>query len=110
MKSKNYILLIIFCLGITLNVFSQAKEITKEEYYQTYQEAIVRKFQTPHRINTRWDEYKDGELFRSTEITEEFINSEKRHYLKVEKSSDHTDKSELIKIGEIYYCRRNEGE
>ena len=110
MKSKNYILLIIFCFGVTLNVFSQAKEITKEEYYQTFQEAIIKKFQTPHRINTRQDEYKDGELFRSTEITEEFINSEKRHYLKVEKSADQTDKSELIKIGEIYYCRRNEGE
>ncbi len=109
MKIKKYILLII-CFVVTINVFSQAKQIIKEEYYQPYREALKKKRDTSRRDITWQENYRDGKLFSTTEITDEFLKPDKRRYLEIEKFADHTSKSELIQIGTTYYCRRNDGE
>ncbi len=61
MKIKKYILLII-CFVITINVFSQAKQIIKEEYYQPYSEALKKKRDTSRRDITRQENYRDGKF------------------------------------------------
>jgi len=109
MTLKNYVFVII-CFGITINVFGQTKQITKEEYYQPYRESLKKKQETSRRVATRQEYYKNGKLNSTTEITDEYLKPDKRHYLEVNKVGDKTYKSELIQIGEIFYCRRNDGE
>ncbi len=110
MKTRNYILLTIICFAASINVFSQAKQISKEDYYQPYREALSKKDDLSRRNLTKQENYRDGKLFSTTEITDEYLKPDRRHYLEVEKFADYTNKDELIKIGKIYYCRRNDGE
>lgn len=110
MTSKHHILLLIFCFSLTISAFSQTKEITREDYYQPFRLGLKKKSATSRRVITRQENYREGKLFSTTEITDEFLVPNKRHYMEVEKFADHTNKSELIQIGEVYYCRRNDGE
>lgn len=110
MTARKIILLLTFCLITTLSIFSQAKQITSEEYYQPFREALKKQQDTTRRNITLQENYRDGKLFSTTEITDEFIKPDKRLYLEVNKLPNHIYKSELIQIGKTYYCRRNDGE
>jgi hypothetical protein len=110
MKSKQFILLMVFCFGITINVFSQIKEITRENYFQKRREVIKNRLATSRRETTRQDYYRDGRLFSTKEITDEYLLPDKRHYLEVEKFADRTNKSELVQIGKTTFCRNNDSQ
>lgn len=102
--------LLIFSFGLTINALSQAKEISREEYFQQYRDGLTKRRAADRRNFTKIENYTNGKLFSTTEITDEFLNPNKRHYLEINKYSDKTYKSELIQIDKTYYCRRNDGE
>jgi hypothetical protein len=99
----------IFCFGVTINVFSQTKEITEENFYRPIREGRIKGLAFSRRETTRQDNYSEKKIFSNTEIVEEYLLPDKQHYLKEEKFADHTNKSELIQIGKSYYCRKNDG-
>jgi hypothetical protein len=110
MTIKNYIFFSIISLGIVINAFSQVKQINSEDYYQPIREYYKKRNEVSHRIITKKEYYKDGKLSRMVEIIDEFLKPDRNHYLEREKTGDRVSESELIKVGEIYYCRRNKGE
>jgi hypothetical protein len=110
MKSKQFFLILIFCFGVTINVFSQTKEISRENFYQPLRQGLIKGMAFSRRVISRRENYREKKVFRTTEITEEYLLPDKRHYLKEERFADRTSKSELIQIGKNYYCRKNDGE
>jgi hypothetical protein len=107
---KKMIWLFIFCLAILGNAFGQTKEITSEEYYQPFRDAFKKGRDISHRNITRKENYQDGKLRSTEEFIDEFVGSDKRRYVHIEKLTDRTRKIELIKIGTTFYCRRDDGE
>jgi hypothetical protein len=106
---KKIIWLTIFCFAAALNVFGQAKEITRERYYQPFREALKKGNEITRRNLTRRENYADGKLSSTEEFINEFVKPDKRRYVHIEKFADRTSKVELIQIGETYYCRRDDG-
>jgi hypothetical protein len=106
MKTRKIILLTIFCLAATIGVAAQ-KQITGDKYYGEFNAAEDRSSEISHRKITKEEYYKDGKLNRTTEITDEFLEPDRRRYVYAEKSGANTEKRELIQIGKTYYCRKN---
>ncbi len=104
-SKKNYILLIIICIGITINAFSQTKQITEVEYYQSYRAANEKRLESSSRNVSRREFFKDGKSYITKDIKDEFMKPNKKHYLQIEKSAEGENKEELIQIGEKFYCR-----
>ena len=109
MKLKNHIL-ITLCLGMTISVFGQTKEISKEDYYQKLREAVKKRFETSRRENTKINSFKDGKLSDTVEIFSENIVPDKSHYVSIEKFGDRTVKRESISINKVQYCKKDDGE
>jgi hypothetical protein len=93
-----------------LTLFSQTKEFTRENFYRPIRAGLIKELAYSRRVITRQDNYREKKIFSTTEITEEYLLPDKRHYIREEKFADQTNKSELIQIGENYYCRKNDGE
>jgi hypothetical protein len=105
---KRLIFFTVLCFGLTINVFSQTKEISSQEFYKPI--LAIYELKNSYRKTTKEEFYKDGKISGTIEIVDESINADKRIYLYVEKYGDKNKKTELVQIGEIYYCRINAGE
>jgi hypothetical protein len=107
----NIILLFVFSLGFALNVFGQIKDITQSEFYAQSRTASAKPFAVSKRITSQEDSYDEqGKISYTTKTSEEYLSSDKMRYVSTYKSDKSTRKDELIKIGETYYCRRNDEE
>ena len=67
---KKIILLMILCLGVTINIFSQAKEITEDESVQQLVTSFGKLSGISLRRVTKEDFYKNGKLTKTTETFE----------------------------------------
>jgi hypothetical protein len=106
---KKLVFLMIVSLATAINIFGQAKEITKEEYYQPFRDALKKGQEISRRNVTQRENYKEGKLSGTEDFIDEYIKPNRRHYIHSEKFADRTQKIELIQIGETYYCRRDDG-
>lgn len=91
-----------------MNISSQTKEISKENYYQSYREASKKRLETSRREIIQKKDFKDGKLLFTTEIVDEYLKPDKQHYVSSQIFDDHTEKREFILIDKIYYCRKND--
>lgn len=98
-----------FCLALTINIFSQAKEITGDESVQELIKAYAKFSETSWRKKQKTEFYKSGKLSNITEVIEESVKPDKRRIVKIEKTGRIIKKFEIIAIGETYYCRTNSG-
>ena len=105
---KHYTLLVLFCLGVTINALSQTKQITEAEYYQTFNIANKKRLETSSRVVTQREYYDDGKLSKTEKVIDEFLKPDRKHYLEVGKFADKENKGELIQIGKTFYCRNND--
>jgi hypothetical protein len=109
MKSR-ILLLTIACFALAVNVFSQQKEITKEQYYQSFRGAKDKASKVSRRSIDKREYFRNSKLHLTQETVDEFLSPDKRRYFVIEKFDDRITKDELIKIGDIYYCRKNDGD
>jgi hypothetical protein len=107
MKSKAVFLGIVV-LGLTINIFSQTKAISSEDFYRPIR--AVHDFKGALRKTSKEEFYKDGKLSGTIEIIDETLGADRRRYLHIEKEGTKTEKTELIQIGKIFYCRKNGNE
>jgi hypothetical protein len=105
MKSK-IVFLGMLILGLTASLLSQTKEISSQEFYRPIRAAY--EINGSFRKTSKEEVYENGKLVSITEIVDESLNKETRKYSHLEKSKSNTQKTELIQIGKIYYCRRND--
>lgn len=98
------------CLAMTTSVFAQAKTISHDDFYEAYRAALDKEETVSWRKITKKQELKNGKAERTVEITEEFLKPDRRRYVNVQKTDKSSDKNELIQIGKVYYCRKNESE
>ena len=103
------LILIIFLAGFSA-AFGQTKEITNNEFWSQVRQASQKNFETSKRVTSKEEMYKDGVLNSTTEIIDEFLNPDKRRSVEIYKSDKINRRDEIIKIGETYFCRENNGE
>jgi len=103
------IFLFIICLGLSINAFSQVKEITGDESVQELVEAYGKLKETSWRKKQKTEYYKNGKLLNVEEEIEESVKPDKQRFLRTERRGKIINKSEIIIIGDIYYCRKNKG-
>lgn len=107
MTMKNYVLPVLICFVITTSLFGQAKQISSEDYYQPLRDSYKKQSELSRRQITRKERFENGKLSAATEITDEYLKPDKRHYLEIEKSADGIKKKEYFQIGKTFYCREN---
>jgi hypothetical protein len=97
-------------LVLAINAFCQIREISRDDYYKAFREADAKFRKVPARREvTKEESYENGKLTRTQQVITEDINPDRWRFLVVETSGERTDKSDLIRIGRNYYCRRNDG-
>jgi hypothetical protein len=107
---RKVIWLSVFCLFLTIGGFGQVKQISKNEYYKAYREAYDKFVNTSVRRQTSKDDYfRDGKLNGSTQDIMEVVSPDRFRFIFVEVVGGREDKNEVIKIGDNYYCRKNDG-
>lgn len=109
MNFKRNFFLFIFCFCFTVNIFSQSKQITENEYYQAYRNARNKLSNISYRETTKEEYYKDKKQSDTAETVIEFLPPNMEHYFFTENYSGQIRKDELIKIGETYFCRNKSG-
>ena len=107
---KQVALLLIIFLGSFSSLFGQAKEITQNEFWSQFRQANQKPFETSKRVTSKEEHYKDGVLNSTTEVIDELLNPDRRRYVEIYKSDKINRREEMIKIGETYFCRENNGE
>lgn len=109
MKTKKFVLLTIFCLAAATAIVANAQEkISEQEFSRQFRAAFDKTSAATHRQLHKEELYEAGKLSRTVEITDEFVQPDRRHYVYVGKfGDDGIMKFELIQIGDTYYCRED---
>ncbi len=103
------IIISVFLLSC-IEVHGQTIEITEKEFYQQYRTATQKGREISSRSVTKRENFRDGILSSKEEYIFAYLLPDKKFYSHKESFSDKTQTVELIQIGEIYYCRRNNEE
>lgn len=90
-----------------IETHAQTKEITDKEFYQSYRTALQNGKEISRRSVTKRENLRDGILSSKEEYVSAYLLPDKKFYSHKEIFSDKTQTVELIQIGEVYYCRRN---
>jgi hypothetical protein len=105
MKTEKFVLFAIFCLAATISAAAQ-QQISREEFYRQFYAANTKTSETTHREIVKEESYKAGKVEKTSEILDEFVTPDRRHYVYVSKIGGKDNlKFELIQIGSTYYCR-----
>jgi hypothetical protein len=104
---KKLILLMIICLGVTTCLLSQTKDITEQEYRQSFRSASDKLSEKSWRNSLKSESLENGKVISTKFILEEFVLPRKRRYIYTETSKKSTIKYELIQLDDTYYCRKN---
>ena len=104
---RKLILPIVLCIGLSVSLFGQVKEITYEESVGHLIEGYEKYDQTSWRKNEKTEYFKDGKLVRTIEKLEEFLQPDRSRIVKTSTEGGSVGRSELLKIGEIFFCREN---
>lgn len=106
---KMILLSIVACFGLAVNIFSQTRPLTEEEFYAAVNAADEKRFASSRRETRKDENFTNGELSSVTMITDEYIKPDRQHFVSIEKSGGKVDKTEVISIGKNYYQRKNGG-
>lgn len=103
------VVLMIFCLGFAINVLSQSKAITKEEYDLVQKEAHEKMSKIPRRKITVTKSYAKKQLVSTRTLTQEYLPPDKSRWEFITKKDGvATEKLQLIYIGDIEYRKESE--
>ena len=102
---KKIILLTFLCLASVVNILAQAEDITKDEYYRQLKTAEAKGEEVSRRIIAQVENFRKEKLHSSEEFIYKYLIPDRSHYLHISKSAEVTKRSEVIQIGETYYCR-----
>ena len=108
MKTRTLIGLLIFILISSLSVFSQSKEITKEEYYGPWRAALQKARGLNRRNISKTEIYKDGKLSATDEWQYEYDLPDKIRYIHIENRDGKSYRTEQIDIGKAKYCKQDD--
>ncbi len=104
---KKIISLFVLILLLSVFNFGQKTEITKGEYYQIYRTALKKGQEVSRRNISKQENYRDGKLYSTDEYLYEYLLPDREYYSHKESYSGKVNIVELIKIGEVFYCKRN---
>ncbi len=105
-----YLSVALLAFGVgSMNGFCQ-RQISKEDYYQSFRAASKQRFETSRREISQLKDYKDGELINTTEAVDEYLIPDKYHRTSTRIFNDRIEKSEFISINKTYYCRKNDAD
>jgi hypothetical protein len=106
---KKYILLVIFCLFISVSILGQIKTLTKEEYNSAQKIIQDKVYKTSRRVISIQNSYSNGKIISTRTLTQEYISSDKNRWeLITKKNNIVEEKIQILYIGNFEY--RKEGE
>lgn len=100
------LLLSIFCLSFVTFTFGQPQEITEDESVQELVKAFGKFSENSWRKKQNTENFRNGKLINVTEVIEEKEQPDKRRIKTTEKKGKVIISSEIIAIGETYYCKK----
>jgi hypothetical protein len=104
---KNIFLITLILIGLSLPIFAQQKKLTSQEFFAPIHVAGDIIFKTSRREKMTRKVYSGSDL-KYTEIEiKEFIVPDKEHHISIKEENGKTEKSELIKIGNTFYHRKD---
>lgn len=109
MKSRIYLTLVAICLALSLNTLAQDKEITRDEYFGPWREALQKGRTLSRRKVSKTEMFKDGKVSATDESTYEYVLPDRIRYIHIETEGDRVRRTEEISIGKTKYCRRENG-
>jgi hypothetical protein len=95
---KNLILLIILIGLMSINVFSQKKVISQDEYFSAYRNALEVSNNSPRRTNTEITQYEGNKLIKTTTKINEIVDTDNQRFILVENENGMTVKTEWLKV------------
>lgn len=108
-KTMKKFLLMIFCLGMAVNVFSQSKTITEEEYRLMEKATHEKMSKIPRREITVTKTYVKKQLVKTRTLTQEYLPPERSRWEFITKENGAmTERLQIIYIGDSEY--RKEGD
>ena len=102
--SKALVFPILFFLFATLSL-SQAKEVTKGEFYQIYYSALDKTSEVDRRLVSKLEYHRNGTISESEEWVYEYSGPAKRRFVYKKSANGSTSSTEEINIDEHNYCK-----
>jgi hypothetical protein len=104
---KKLILLMILIGLASINVFSQKKVISQDEYFFAYRRALDLSNNAPRRINTEITQYEGDKVIKTTTKINEIIDENTQRFILVENENGKTVKTEWVKLNSKIFTRQN---
>ncbi len=109
MTISTRLLLVVFCLVFTVNIFGQTQQITGDQFYASLRAASDKGKDKTQRNIIQEDYFRDGKVFSTETYVYEYQTSDRFRYIHTSKDGKTVKKEEVIQIGKAYYCRKNDG-
>lgn len=110
MKEQSIKILAITLLFLPHFGFSQTKILTKVEFYGALQERIdVVERTFPRRETELKTNYKNGQPINTFKVVSEYLAADRRRIITTTSSAKEVLVSEVVQIGDTYYCREEKG-
>jgi hypothetical protein len=90
-------------------IFSQAIDISQDEFYSQFRKANQKPTESKRRKNKSEEFAKNGGILSTVETITEYISSDKLREIELTKKGKKVSKFEMIQIGESYYCKKDNG-
>jgi len=104
---KKIALSLIVGLMLSISILGQAKEITQEESHQNLVAAFQKEYEGAWRTTLKYDYFENGKPSAKYETVTESDNPDRLRQVQTNTSGGQVEKFELMRIGETYYCRKN---
>lgn len=107
---KQYLLAVFFILTFSILGFSQTKQITSSDFFESNSNAFRLLATRTRRIVTKTETFANGNVETSTTIINERLLPDKTRFYRTEKKGNEVESIEVILIGSTEYSRKNNGQ